>query len=70
MRCAVVSVIVLVAGLGGVGYRVHEQKAEEAQALAAKRQIMLALRITSSKLRVVKQKVHNAEDAEKSGHTL
>jgi len=44
----------------GIGYDVHERQ-EEAEARVAKQQVMLALRITGSKLRVAKQKVKAVE---------
>lgn len=60
LKWAVAGVVIISIGIG-VGYRVHEQEIEKANALAAKQQVMLALRITSSKLRVAKQKVKAVE---------
>jgi hypothetical protein len=47
--------------VGATEYRAHERAKEEAEARAAKRQVMLALRITGSKLRLAKQKVKAVE---------
>jgi hypothetical protein len=53
------------------GYRVHESRVEEAEALAARRQVMVALRITGAKLRIAKQRVRAVEEGqEKTGKTL
>ena len=59
MRWAAVAALVAVA-VTGIGYQIHERQ-EEAEARAAKLQVMLALRITGSKLRVAKQKVKSIE---------
>ena len=59
LRWAAVAALVAVA-VTGIGYRIHERQ-EEAEAMAAKQQVMLALRITGSKLRIAKQKVKAVE---------
>lgn len=59
LRWAAVAALVAV-GVTGVGYQLHERQ-EKAEAMAAKQQVMLALRITGSKLRVAKQKVKAME---------
>lgn len=59
LRWAVVAALVAVAATGIV-YQLRERR-EEAEALAAKQQVMLALRITGSKLRVAKQRVKAVE---------
>jgi|tagenome__1003787_1003787.scaffolds.fasta_scaffold20817260_3 hypothetical protein len=46
---------------GGVGYRIYERREQQEEAMIAKQQVMLALRITGNKLRLVKQKVKEAE---------
>jgi hypothetical protein len=43
--------------LFGFWFRGYEQRQQEKEALAAKQQVMLALRITGSKLRMAKAKV-------------
>ena len=63
LRWAAVAAMVLI-GAGGLGYRAHEQRVEEASGQAAKQQVMLALRITGSKLRLAQKKVKSAEGAE------
>jgi len=66
---AAFAAIALSAGI--TGYRIHERRVEEAEALAARRQVMIALRITGSKLRIAKQKIRAVEDGqEKTGKTL
>ncbi len=45
----------------GFSYRAYEQRQQEKEALAAKQQVMLALRITGSKLRMAKAKVKAVE---------
>ena len=45
----------------GFWYRGYEQRQQEKEALAAKRQVMLALRITGSKLRMAKAKIKAVE---------
>lgn len=60
LKWAVAAVVIISIGIG-FGYSVHEQEIEKANALAAKQQVMLALRITSSKLRVAKQRVKSVE---------
>ncbi len=52
--------LVLLIG-GGIGYRQH--KAERAKAEHAKDQLMLALRITGSKLRMVQERIRWVEEA-------
>lgn len=47
----------------GVGYRIYERREQREEAMIARQQVMLALRITGSKLRLVKQKVKEAEGA-------
>lgn len=63
LKWAVAAVVIISIGIG-VGYRVHQQEIEKANALAAKQQVLLALRITSSKLRVAKQKVKSVESGQ------
>jgi hypothetical protein len=62
LRWAVVAVLISM-GIGLV-YRAHEQRIEEANALLAKQQVMLALRIAGSKLRVAKQRVRAVESGQ------
>ena len=50
----------LVAALVTGEYQISESR-ERAEALAAKQQVMVALRITASKLRVAKQRVKSVE---------
>jgi hypothetical protein len=69
LRWAVAAVLLISIGTG-LAYRVHEQRVEQADAIAAKQQVMLALRITSSKLRVAKQRVKAVERAPKAEKTL
>ena len=69
LRWAVAAVLLISIGTG-IAYRVHEQRVEEADAVAAKQQVMLALRITSSKLRVAKQRVKAVERAPKAEKIL
>lgn len=45
----------------GFWFRTYEQQQQEKEALAAKQQVMLALRITGSKLRMAKAKVKAVE---------
>lgn len=45
----------------GFWFRAYEQRQQEEEALAAKQQVMLALRITGSKLRMAKAKVKAVE---------
>ena len=45
----------------GFSFRAYEQRQQEKEALAAKQQVMLALRITGSKLRMAKAKVKAVE---------
>lgn len=59
LRWAAVAALVAI-GVTGIGYQIHERQ-EEAEARIAKQQVMLALRITGSKLRVAKQKVKAVE---------
>ena len=59
LRWAAVAALVAVA-VTGIGYQIHERQ-EEAEARVVKQQVMLALRITGSKLRVAKQKVKAME---------
>ena len=46
---------------GGLGYRIYERRQQQEEAVIAKQQVMLALRITGNKLRLAKQKVKEAE---------
>jgi hypothetical protein len=48
-----------------MAYRAHERRVEEARALAARQQVMIALRITGSKLRLARQKVRAVEGGER-----
>jgi len=59
LRWAAIAALILIA-VTGISYQVHERQ-QEAEARAAKQQVMLALRITGSKLRVAKQKVKSVE---------
>jgi len=62
---------VLILVVSGVVYKVRERHDEEIEARAAKQQVMLALRITGSKLRIAKQKVKAVESGEaKTENTL
>lgn len=45
----------------GFWFRAYEQRQQEKEALAARQQVMLALRITGSKLRMAKAKVKAVE---------
>ena len=63
VRWAVAAVVIVSIAIG-FAYREHEQRVEEASALAAKEQAMLALRITGSKLRVAKQRVKAVESGQ------
>ncbi len=55
----------------GLWFRGHEQRQQEKEALAAKQQVMLALRITGSKLRMAKAKVKAVEgERRKTENTL
>jgi hypothetical protein len=70
LRWAAVAAIVLF-GVGGLSYRAHEQRLEEASGRAAKQQVMLALRITGSKLRVAQKRVKSVEGEDRNaGKTL
>ena len=62
-RWAAAAVVVIGAGIG-MAYRERESQIEEARALAAKQQVMVALRITGSKLRIAKQRVKAVEGGE------
>jgi len=69
LRWAVAAILLVVVGVAG--YRIRERRVEEEQALAAKRQVMIALRITGAKLRIAKQRVRAVEEGqEKTGKTL
>lgn len=59
LRWGAVAALVAVAATG-IGYQIR-QRQEEAEAKVAKQQVMLALRITGSKLRVAKQRVKAVE---------
>ncbi|HWC18944.1 MAG TPA: hypothetical protein VG498_18175 [Terriglobales bacterium] len=52
--------------IAGFAYRAYEQRKEDAEARAARQQVLLALRITGSKLRLAKQKVKRVEMREAS----
>jgi len=55
----------------GFWYRGYQQQREEAAGRAARQQVMLALRITGTRLRMAKAKVKAAEGgAEKAENTL
>ena len=70
LRWAAVAAIVLL-GAGELSYRAHEQRLEEASGRAAKQQVMLALRLTRSKLRVAQKRVKSVEGEDrKVGKTL
>ena len=70
LRWATVAAMFVI-GAGGVGYRMHEQRVEAASGQAAKRQVMLALRITGSKLRVAQKKLKAVESGDnKTENTL
>jgi hypothetical protein len=56
---AIPALAVMIAG--GIGYRTYERREQQEEAMIAKQQVMLALRITGNKLRLVKQKVKEAE---------
>ena len=62
-RWAVAAVVLISIGIG-LAYRAHERRVEEAKALAARQQVMIALRITGSKLRLARQKVRAVEGGE------
>jgi hypothetical protein len=69
LRWGVVAAILCLAA--GTGYRIRERRVEEAEAMAAKRQVMIALHITGAKLRIVQQRVKAVENAqEKTGKPL
>jgi hypothetical protein len=63
-RWAVAAVVLISIGIG-MAYRAHERRVEEARALAARQQVMIALRITGSKLRLARQKVRAVEGGER-----
>jgi hypothetical protein len=70
LRWSAVAAMVLF-GAGELSYRVREQRLEEASGRAAKQQVMLALRITGSKLRVAQKRVKSVEGEDrKVGKTL
>jgi len=48
----------------GFGYHTYEVRKQEAEARAARQQVLLALRIAGSKLRLAKQKVKKVEMGE------
>lgn len=71
LRWAAAFTAIALSAAGITGYRIHERRIEDAEALAAKKQVMIALRITGSKLRIAKQKIRAVEDGqEKTGKTL
>ena len=47
-----------------LGYTAHERRLEKANGQAARQQVMLALRITGSKLRVAQKRLKTVEGAE------
>ena len=70
LRWTVAAVVIISIGIG-FAYQVHERRVETAEAIAAKQQVMLALRITGNKLRVAKQRVKAVESGQsKSEKTL
>jgi hypothetical protein len=70
LRWVAVAAIVLF-GAGKLSYREHEHRLEEASGRAAKQQVMLALRITGTKLRVAQKRVKSVEGEDrKVGKTL
>lgn len=50
--------------MAGLGYHVHELRKEEVEARVARQQVLLALRIAGSKLKLAKQKVKKVEMGE------
>jgi len=52
--------------VAGFGYHSYEQRKEEAEARVARQQVLLALRIAGSKLKLAKQKVKKVEMGEAS----
>ena len=50
--------------IAALGYHTYEQRKEEAEARMARQQVLLALRITGSKLRLAKDKVKKVEMGE------
>lgn len=64
LRWAAVAVLLAVTLAGGFGYRTHRQEEEKAEAMIAKRQVMVALRITGAKLRIAQEKVKSMESGE------
>lgn len=52
--------------MAGFGYHSYEQRKEEAEARVARQQVLLALRIAGSKLKLAKQKVRKVEMGEAS----
>jgi hypothetical protein len=46
-----------------VGYQIYERREQQEEAMIAKQQVMLALRITGTKLRLAKHKIKEAESA-------
>lgn len=70
LRWAVAAAIAIFITIG-IGYRMYEQRQEAVEAMVAKRQVMLALRITGAKLRIAKQRVKAVESGqEKTEKTL
>lgn len=66
LRWAAVAVLVAVTLAGGFEYRVHRQEQERAEAVVAKRQVMVALRITGAKLRIAQEKVKSMESGKET----
>ena len=62
-RWAVAAIVLISVGIG-LAYRAHERQVEEARALAARQQVMIALRITGNKLRLARQRVKAVEGGE------
>ena len=63
LRWAVAAVVILSIAIG-LAYQQHARRVERAKAIVAKQQVMLALRITGSKLRVAKQRVKAVESGQ------
>ena len=63
LRWAIAAIVLIGFGMG-IAYHAHEAQVEQARALAARQQVMVALRITGSKLRIAKQKVRAVEGGE------
>jgi hypothetical protein len=64
LRWVAVAAMLAIIGAAVLGYAGHERRVEEANGQAAKQQVMLALRITGSKLRVAQKRLKSVEGAE------